>query len=63
VLLLPTGAVLVLQLRRKLRPGEHRISEFEEFKGEKKKLLRLLVRAGISYGKQTASGENFNMLL
>jgi rare lipoprotein A len=43
-----------------VRPGEHRISEFEEFKGEKKSCYASWYGREF-HGKQTASGENFNM--
>jgi rare lipoprotein A len=56
----PTAQVLVPAAPEEVRPGEHRISEFEEFKGEKKSCYASWYGREF-HGKQTASGENFNM--
>lgn len=45
---------------QEVRPDEHRISEFEEFKGEKKRCYASWYGREF-HGKPTASGENFNM--
>jgi len=55
-----TAQVLVPAVPEEVRPGEHRISEFEEFKGEKKSCYASWYGREF-HGKQTASGENFNM--
>jgi rare lipoprotein A len=45
---------------QEVRPDEHRISEFEEYKGEKKSCYASWYGREF-HGKPTASGENFNM--
>ncbi len=56
----PMAQVPVPAAPEEVRPGEHRILEFEESKGEKKSCYASWYGREF-HGKQTASGENFNM--